>query len=423
VSVEEILISKALVEASNKPNWGYEKSQPESGVFHVIELSETENQECFKRGVHTIEIPQASPNKRRNGHEIPEGGRAEAHCRYCGYKTIELVDPYLANRLFERRMAAAEKETKVELPRNLDVSQFAGISDSKHDWDLAFDALMHIGGGKESSISAIAANLEPGALFKRSFIQTLEALGHIDISRDEKFEVTDWEINPTFLVQGRLGYFLAGYWPRMHVENLRKHFGNLLVEEERNDALTKRSLINVTSNMVEEFISNADFEIYLVNKSSATLLESLPSVKDIALSLSQATYGILEDVAIYNPLGNEWKTVTDISKPGGFRIKSAYRTRYCVTTDSDVDQRTVRYCSPEFAKHYQNIVDRGMPLVAYDKDSENLFVPLGAELPGLFGRAAVMEAGELPQYDNSKRYAIYPRVSQEFANKLFERMA
>jgi hypothetical protein len=107
---------------------------------------------------------------------------------------------------------------------------------------------------------------------------------------------------------------------------------------------------------------------------------------------------------------------------GGFRVSSAYRNQYVVVTPDDLENRRIRYCSAEFAKFYAAATSMKKPLFSYRKDQQILIVPKGAPLPGMYGRAAVMASGYLPEPDVSGRYLIYNEISIELAELLAARL-
>jgi hypothetical protein len=73
------------------------------------------------------------------------------------------------------------------------------------------------------------------------------------------------------------------------------------------------------------------------------------------------------------------------------------------------------------AKHFQS-AELGRAIFAYDYANNKLIVPLGATLPGLYGRAAVLASGKLPERDSSGKLLIYNNIdsktSRLFAAKL-----
>ena len=84
-------------------------------------------------------------------------------------------------------------------------------ADDGLDWETAFDAVLHTGGGRWTQFERIALQVEPTALFVDQFARSLESLGHIEIRRDSQpLEPLAWEVSPTALA--RYGRRLALLW-------------------------------------------------------------------------------------------------------------------------------------------------------------------------------------------------------------------
>lgn len=72
--------------------------------------------------------------------------------------------------------------------------------------------------------------------------------------------------------------------------------------------------------------------------------------------------------------------------------------------------------SVQLGKHAAALILGERPLVAYNRDTEELSVPLGADLPGLYGRAAVLASGLLPMVTGA--LLTYRQVTADLAGHL-----
>jgi hypothetical protein len=61
--------------------------------------------------------------------------------------------------------------------------------------------------------------------------------------------------------------------------------------------------------------------------------------------------------------------------------------------------------------------------MAYDNEQKTLRVPMGAGLPGLYGRSAVLCSGRVPQIDKATFSHVYFDVPEEFALELAEKLS
>jgi hypothetical protein len=129
----------------------------------------------------------------------------------------------------------------------------------------------------------------------------------------------------------------------------------------------------------------------------------------------------LEKVDRYDTGANAWIPEQNVHEVGGYRIDLGFKPKYVIRTPEDLESGTVRYCSAEFAKHYQANCEE-KPLFIYRYAGGDLLTPLGATLPGLYGRAAYLFSGLLPLKVSEKNIVSYSDVpvgaSRELAYKM-----
>ena len=70
-----------------------------------------------------------------------------------------------------------------------------------------------------------------------------------------------------------------------------------------------------------------------------------------------------------------------------------------------------------FGKHAAAYVTGAKPLMAFDPATARMTVPLGADLPGLYNRAVVLAAGQLPHKEG--RTLVYDNVPADLASHLY----
>ena len=105
------------------------------------------------------------------------------------------------------------------------------------------------------------------------------------------------------------------------------------------------------------------------------------------------------------------------SEPGAYRLEQALARTDVFRTPADVEAGTAALATVQLSKH---LAARrfGRALLAYSPDQQVLAVPLGADLPGLYGRAAVLCGGRLPTPDERQRLLLYHDVPQRVADAL-----
>ena len=84
---------------------------------------------------------------------------------------------------------------------------------------------------------------------------------------------------------------------------------------------------------------------------------------------------------------------------------------------TDADAGTAAQSDVYLSKHLA-ARDDGRVLLAYTRQSQKLVVPLGADLPGLYARVAVLCSGRLPDAYPRQKYLVYHDVPHDVADAI-----
>jgi len=404
--------------------WGTKTAIIDSKV-KSFSLADTSSYPCFENGNHYVELPPAESNKYGTGFVKPEGGKIVGVCKYCGLVRRSLANPWVLARMHEKSLEKkAITKIEVALPK-ISVENLPKVDSLLITPDHALDALMHLGGGSDGYISSVASNVDPSALFRHEFVKTLELMAHIDVSRDSLYQIENWEINPSIIVQTEKDFFLTGYWPTSYWLELIGRLGEKCVLDiPEPGAASRMTIRDVERDKLETILAEGEISAEIVDRPSVDMLRILPDIRIVASGLPQVTSQIFDEVCGYSADQNAWIPISESrpAKVGGYRVSSAYRNQYVVVTQEDLDSHKVRYCSAEFSKFFATAISSKKPLFSYRSDQKILLVPKGATFPGMYGRAAVMASGFLPKPDSSGRYLIYEQVGIEFAELLAARL-
>src|SRR5690606_23219302 len=101
-----------------------------------------------------------------------------------------------------------------------------------------------------------------------------------------------------------------------------------------------------------------------------------------------------------------------------FRIKR-FSTVDIVRTADDVERGTVARSTVHLSKHIAGLLAQ-TPMIAYDSKAQTLTVPLGADLPGLYGRTVVAASGLPPTANRGSRSLTYSSVPPELARHIYD---
>jgi hypothetical protein len=112
-----------------------------------------------------------------------------------------------------------------------------------------------------------------------------------------------------------------------------------------------------------------------------------------------------------------WTEASGVSTAGAYRLVASFLTTYLHVSPQEAKAGTGRLGTAQLVKHLAAL-DAGTPLVSYEKDSAILSVALGADLPGLYGRAVSLCSGELPVPVPVRRVLVYRNVPVDVASAI-----
>ena len=400
--------------------WWSSISKAKAAEDQELKLNTLGTSICFENGTHHWDLAPALPNSRRDGHTRTTNDLVDGQCKNCGIKKMFPATHWRA--LLRADRLDGNKRIEVKQTSKVDVGSLPNVTDFMVTWDMALDALMHLGGGSESYISALAANIDSSPLFRHNFTNTLEDLGHIDVARDSNAQVIGWEINPTFAAVINTEIHLLGYWPKSWKKTLMDHFGASFVLQELEDSVSQCKLVGISVDELLSVCNHQEIDVNVTEESAEIMIAALPEFLIAIEDLPDKQAGLYEEVSKYDANSNSWLPGNDFEGAGGYRLKSAYKVEYCIVTKENEDFRKFKCVSSATAKHFESILNYKRPLFGFVEGAEQLFVPVGAPLPGLYQRAAVLASGAPPLIDSSGKLRVYENISTEFALTLLSKM-
>lgn len=403
--------------------WWIENSRSKSGdeEFRNISLPGASAASCFGTSRHNFELPAAVASKSGWGFQKNKSANIEGKCIHCG-----LIKKFAANQwVAEKRKVNRDKKLKkdnftagiVEQKISTVVPQeVVPIDNLKVNYGNLIDGVMHFGGGSGAQLESLAASMDPGALFKYEFSQNLTQLAIIDCRLDDYFQITSWEVAPTSIVSCGLGgkeNVITGFASKALLNSIKILISkNNQIRFEDSDKFSLPRIVGAT----EDEIKSIAGELNIPYSAAPTIemLRLLPPIMAVAALLPQKAVPGYESVAKFEASSNSWVDTANIESVGAYRARGDYRNRYVIRVQDDLNSNSVRFVSAEFAKHFQAAIS-GTPLMAYDSETQNLMVPIGAPLPGLYGRACVLASGRLPVKGSSKTNLMYPNIEEKAA--------
>lgn len=360
---------------------------------------------CMSTGKHRFELP------------IAEGGRPtsptiEGECSTCGLVRRFAATPWAAKK---RSGADHERPHEVKIPRVVEHDEL--------DQHIAFDALSHVGHGSYGVFERIASQIEGSGLFADTFLRRQEVTGHIDVRRDEYLQPVEWAVNGASLVPvGEGTWVLIGARSPRLVQRLRE----LLADEGRVRGSTDAGILRLTVEARADRIAairTALSEVGVVLLDSSPALEiaaRLPHLSVVEAHLKRVPVPAFQTLEIWDTASAAWVQATSIASTGAYRLRD-FRSIYVVRSRSDLESGTAAIGTAQLVKHIANSWT-GDPLMGYHEKSGSVVVPLGADLPGLYGRALSLCSGRAPRELPDSRLTQYPDVARDVADTLMDRL-
>lgn len=340
---------------------------------------------CVMTGHHHEEVDQVPTDKWGR----PLVKTSSSRCSGCGL-TKKYSTSFYANRRKHARRAT------IASAREPDVAVLPAVEpDSAAQWDLVLDGLMHTGGGRWSQLERLAMSIEPSALFVDYFGRALEALGHIDIRRDPStLQPMEWEASPTAAMRTSAGWVLTGFWS----DGLQQDFAEAVGYPDGAERVLQsdgpsRWHVDVDERKLD--IAADRLGIPAISTAWRDLAGALPSLSEVVAALPRRSVAEGGPIRWFDPQATAWVPATDAEAPGAYRL-GKYGAHDILRTRVDVEKHQMAASQVYLSKHAAVHMLTGRLLLAHNRATEELRVPLGADLPGLYARAAVLASGLLP---------------------------
>lgn len=387
------------------PLWWSRRLSPnpesEPVVYRVI-VESADLVDCFHSGEHVIVLP--------TWYGEQSSGSIVGECRNCG-----LTKRY-PPRGRQRRSSSGIQERPT-----FDFSSIPIVSHAALSVDHVFDAMAHDRFGTQSGFEQVAFQVDASRVFQDQFLRDLEVEGHIEVHRDPlTLRELDWEVVESALVEVCDGsYVLVGARSVSLMSSLRAHVsrvGAVMRTEARDRMISRVAIEPASEELVTEIwvgMSEEGHSVDVVTQAARRMIGLLPPLSSLGRELPSLPMPHYSSVQRWDAAVAQWGGVGDASQPGAYRLLGA-TTMYGTRSRDDVANGRIRIGDARSVKHLAGL-ELGETLMGYDKRRGILYVPLGADLPGLYGRAAALCSGAGPTADLGQRLLAYHDVPSDVA--------
>ena len=364
---------------------------------------------CFFTGKHNEVIPRVELDRRGRPIESSVTGK----CKYCGLERRYSSNYYQNARRHERRLL--QQSPSIPTVSRLDMRPVRSAA-VERDWDAALDALRFAGGGPKSTLARVATQIDSGAFFLRDFVETLDSMGHIEVRRDpETLDVLDWEVCASTVVELPDGLSFVGYWSPGLLAIVQEAVQSLgaRIEQRSSGDGPRVSVAHVSSDDLKAVLEIEG--VVWAGHAGRVLADSVHPISEVVASMKRTTRIPSIGLQAFEPDSTSWIDVALASSPGAYRT-SGYARSYFIRTPEDIERSMAAATDVYLSKHAASKMLRNRSLVSYDTNTKELATPIGADLPGMYSRAVVLETQKVPF--NRQGFRIYADVPETLAGRL-----
>ena len=292
------------------------------------------------------------------------------------------------------------------------------------DMDLLLDALSYARGGSWRSLRAIAASLDDAPWFAREAARRLEALGHVEVEVNSSTAGPErWAIAPATIVAPEEGAaFLAGSRSARLLRTVAvacEILGGVVREACQRDGPAVVELHGLDPDdlqlVADEVTDHHGMPLRVSWRPGSRIAANLPSMSAIRGSLAELTMSA-SAMDRFDLEAGRWSSVDQLDSPGAYRLHGRPMMYAVAPSHASSDRRHV-VADVRLAK-YLAAKDASFSLLGYERATETLLASVGAPLPGLLERAAVLCSGRLPDR-GADRTLAYARVPASVAEAIW----
>lgn len=360
-----------------------------------------DSKSCMVTGKHRFDLPDF-------GKDAPRTTTIEGECTTCGLVKRFAGSPW-----------AAKKRDKLHLSQTTSPVTIPPVAEDGKGAEVALDALSHVGHGSRGVFERIAAQIEGSGLFADTLLRRLEVLGHIDVARDERLEASEWALNsPTLTPVADDTWVLTGTRSRSLIEQIRRATAGCAEVRQQNDFGIAR--VEVEGDLPLNALAEIGVTV-LVTSPAPTIARSLPTMSTLEAALKRVRVPFYRTAERWDTGSATWLQSDRITVRGAYRLRD-FASTYVVRNEQDLENGTMGIGTARVVKHVANMWAAD-PLMGYHQKTGSVLVPLGADLPALYGRALSLCSGHAPREFVDQRMLVYRSVPREVADLVYARVS
>jgi len=395
---------------------------PAASVEVELRLAKREVPACLAGGAHHWLIEKQDAGKQK---EFYVG-----QCKHCNF--IQGFRRRTAKKGQEKLpgekgliVSVHPKQPDTKTPENSILLPQSTSASPGENWNLAFEALCYLQQGTYKDLLFVCAQVSPGALAATEFWKNLALLGHIEIEFDNIQRPTRWYIpQPTLNIIDDARAVVSG----RRTAVLKSELDQLLRDTDYElDTIPSNGFIDIwqisprsaSPDASRKPLASVDFtsilDLQVETDLARRIIGSLAPMSAVTAGLDKLKmFGT--DRKWWDHRSRTWVSTSDSSKIGAYQTLSFTTAYFFNTSELRLDDHS-HMASYDLVKHLSAHA-ANEPLCSYDAASRTFSVPLGADLPRLYGRAVCACSGRLPWKPEGVRELRYVDVPQVVAEHL-----
>jgi hypothetical protein len=352
---------------------------PEGAVFSGREsekqvvIPKVNSDSCIYTGKHNRELPMCT-----NGAKYVLGV-----CINCGDTKAEYCSAYLAtkrrnyDRLSRARTVTSVPPVIVTKPDTVDYAQ-------------VLDLMNHVVSGSARALVSSLETLATDQMSATQILELFEQLGHIEVTRTVSGKPDQWALvmKQVLFRNEQTRSALLGLWQSDDREALEDLLANLDQAEPPQIGLAFDTPSSVEG--LSEQLAELDFDYGSPNE----VLGALPGLGWVRENLKRLPLPTTSDIDVFDLQEGRWIESEHLVS-GAVRLRGSFGARYYYLSQEDLRDGEGVSSTATIVK-YLAANEQNMSLLKYSTDESSIYVPLGAKIPGLYGRAVLLASGTPP---------------------------
>jgi hypothetical protein len=380
----------------------------------ATEMKSGEIAPCMIGAAHYWLLPPAGP-------ERPSVLSVEGHCKRCGLERSFPTRPRQGRRT--RKVRGKRTAASMSPSTRVDLKEVPPIEDrSRGGLATLLEIVLYGQTGSWAEFKRAADQVDDTPWFASEAARSLSALGHVEF---EAAKAGRWAVCPPTLAgfeeNNSAGAILCGQRTTAMIARLEADLvaigGELEVQEAGSGAsvVVARAPTEDLEDVAESVSAATDTPLRFVDSAAKRLAQLSPPMSVVASWLPLAPAPVGSKLERFDFVANRWVQSDHAFDPGAYRIQD-WPAIYAVSTSRDGPEK-VRIGNSRIVK-WLAAHEQGISLLAYDPVGEVLTCRLGAQLPGIHERAAVLASGHLP-VSRTDGTVSYESVPESLAQRLW----